>query len=81
MNSPLKGPQFIAAGEDDSLRAFSSGCENVVACRDRSRGRAVAGEGRCVAAGRYGGELRAYRRATLGVGDEQVRRAAVLDAA
>ncbi len=63
MNSPLKGPQFIAAGED-GLRAFSSDAKtwsHVVTDREGvmlSQARFTGG--RCVAAGRYGGELRAY---------------------
>ncbi len=63
MNTPLNGSYIIAAGED-GLRAFSSDAktwshvatdrEGVLLSQARFAG------GRCVAAGRYGGELRAY---------------------
>lgn len=63
MNTPLTGSFFIAAGED-GLRAFSSnGKEWTHIVTDREGvllSEACFAGGRCVAAGRYGGEQRAY---------------------
>jgi hypothetical protein len=63
MNTPLKGSYFLAAGED-GLRSFSPDGKTWSHIATDREGvllsQAGFAGGRCVAAGRYGGELRAY---------------------